>query len=67
MELKGFYNDATHILRPQNTESGEPELKNIGEKPQDKNELICQNTIIHARWNQISDMSQGFGPLFQDS
>ena len=56
-----------HILRSQITESGEPELKNIGGKSKDKNDLILYNTIIHARWNQIADMIQCFGPLFQDS
>ena len=66
MEINGFYNYAAHIIRPQNTESGEPELNNVGEKSQDKNDLILHNTIIYARWNQIADMIQGFGPLFQD-
>ena len=52
-----------HILRPQNTESSEPELKNIGVKPQDKNELIIHKTIINARLNQITGIIQGFVPL----
>ena len=38
--LNGFYNYATHIPKPQNTESGELELKNFGEKSQDNNKLI---------------------------
>ena len=67
MELKGFYNYAVHILRPQNTEIGEPELNNFGDKSQDKNELILHNTIINTRWNQIDDMIQGFVSLFQYS
>ena len=67
MELNIVLKHAVHILRPQNTESGEPELNNVGEKYQDKNELICHNTIINARWNQINDMIQGFFTLFQDS
>ena len=37
-----------HVLRSQNTESGEPELKNIGEKYKDNHELILHNTIIFA-------------------
>ena len=57
MELNWFYKYALHILIPQNTESGEPELKNVGEKFQDNNE----------RWNQINDMIQGLVPLFQHS
>ena len=64
MEINGFYNYAAHILRSENTESGKPELKNIGEKPQYKNKLILHNTIINAGWKQITDMVQGFVPLF---
>ena len=67
MEIKLFYKYAVYILRPQNTESGEPELKNVGEKYQYKNDLILHNTIINARWNQITDTIQGFVPLFQNS
>ena len=67
MDLNGLYNYAAHILRPQNTKSGEPELKNVREKSQDKNELILYNSIINARWNQISDMIQGFVHLFHNN
>ena len=67
MDLNRFYNYAAYILRPQNTESGEPELNNIGEIPRDNNDLIIHNTIINERWNPITDMMQGFVPLFQDS
>ena len=67
MDLNGLYNYSVHILRPQNTEIGEPELKNVGEKSQDNNGLIIHKTILYAGWNQISDMIQGFGPLFQYS
>ena len=35
-----------------NTEIGKPELNNIWEKPQDKNETIIHITIINARLNQ---------------
>ena len=42
MELNGFHKYAAHILRLQNTESGEPELKNVGEKSQDKNAITTQ-------------------------
>ena len=45
---KSRNNYPVHILRSQNTESGEPELNNIGEKYQDKNELILSNTIIYT-------------------
>ena len=65
MKLNRFYNYSAHILRPQNTKSGEPELNNIGEKPQDKKELILRNIIINARGNQISDIMQGFFPSYR--
>ena len=34
---------------PQSNESGEPESKNVGEIPQDNNDLVLHNTIINAR------------------
>ena len=67
MELNVFYNYTVQILRPQSTESGEPELNNVGDKYQDKNDLTIYNTTINARWNKITDMIQGFVPLFHDS
>ena len=66
MELNIFYNYAVHIIRPKNTESDEPELKNIRDKSQDKNELILHNNIMNSILNPINDMMQGFVPLFQD-
>ena len=39
-------------------ESGEPELKNIGEKYKDKNELVLHNTIIYTKKLNISAMIQ---------
>ena len=33
VDPNGFYNYAAHILRPQNTERGEPELKILGRNP----------------------------------
>ena len=47
MDLNGFYNHAEHIISPQNTESGEPDLNNVGEKFQDKIELTIHDTIIN--------------------
>ena len=67
MELHGFYNYDVHTLRPRSTEIGGPELNNVGEKPQDKNDIILHNTIINERLNQTADMIQGFIPLFWDS
>ena len=37
-----------NILGPQNTESEEKELNNLGEKLQDNNELIIHNTIMNV-------------------
>ena len=56
MDLNVFYSYDVHILIPQNTESGEPELNNVGDKSQDKNELILHNNIINSIWNQITGM-----------
>ena len=63
MDLDVFYNHIVHFLRPKNTESDEPELNNIGEKSQGKNELILYNTIINAGLNQIDDMMERFVPI----
>ena len=49
-----------HVLRPKNTESGEQEVKNIGDKSQDNNELILQNVFRNERVNQNIDMIQEF-------
>ena len=49
MDIKTFYNYAVHILRPKNTEIGETELNNAGDKSQDKNELVINNTIISKK------------------
>ena len=46
--------------KTQNNKSGEPELKKVGDKPLDKNELILHNTIINERQNKIADTRQGF-------
>ena len=67
VDINVFHNYAAHSLRLQNTRNGEPELKNIWEKSQDKNDLIFHNTIIYEIWNQISDIIHWFGPFFQDS
>ena len=60
MDLNGFYNYAVHILRPQNTKSGEPGLNNAGEKAKDKNDIILHNNFINARWNQITDLTPSY-------
>ena len=64
MDLIIFYNYYVHILRPKNTESGEPELKNVGEKYQDRKKIILHKNIINTGQKQINDMIQGFEPIF---
>ena len=49
---------SVNFLRPQNTESVEPEINKIGEKFQYKNKFIIHNDIINAGGNQITDMIQ---------
>ena len=51
---------------PNTTKIVEPELDNVGEKPQDNNELIIHNTVINSIWNQIADTMQGFVPILQE-
>ena len=57
---------AIHVLRPQNTESGKPEINKIGDKLQYINELIIHNDIRNARGNQITDIIQEPHPLLWD-
>ena len=47
--IKQFDNHAVHVLIPRNNKSGKPYLKKIGDKFQDKNELILRNALIYAR------------------
>ena len=49
MDPNGFDNYALHTLRLQSTKSGEPELNKSGEKFQDNNEFIIQNTGSDVR------------------
>ena len=49
MEFNAFENYAGHALRPQNDESGETDIKNIGEKFQDNNESILHENIRNLR------------------
>ena len=48
-DLNGFDNYCVNTLGPQTTESGEPEINNIGEKTQYKNESIIHTNISNAR------------------
>ena len=67
MELNGFYNYVVHILIMQNIGIGESELKNVGEKYQNKKELILHNNIISVRLNQNTYIIQGSDPFFRVS
>ena len=49
MDLNWLYNYAVHIIGTENTEIGEPELKIVGGKYKDKNELIFHDNIIDSR------------------
>ena len=49
VDLNGFDNYDINSSRPQNTESGKPEIKNIGEILQDENNSIICNNISNAR------------------
>ena len=60
MELNVFDNFSVHYLRPQSTESDEPEINKISEEFQDNNESIIRNDTRNSRWNQITDMIQEF-------
>ena len=45
-----------NVLGLKNTESGEPQLKDIGKKDQDKNEFIFHNNLSDSIWNKITDI-----------
>ena len=58
MNLDRYDNYDLQILGPQHTESGEPEIKKIGDKFQDNNEFVLHNDLKSSRVNQITDMIQ---------
>ena len=62
VDLNGFYNYAVHTLRPRNTESGETEIKKIGDKSQDNNDIILHKNIISSRKIQITDIIKEVEP-----
>ena len=49
MEINLFDNYNVQVLRPKNTESGEPEINNIGWNFQESNDFIIHNNIINVR------------------
>ena len=55
-------NYVIHILKRQNIESGELEIKKIGDKFQSNDDFILHNYIRNARGNQITDTIQEFEP-----
>ena len=62
VEINGFDIYTVYSLRPQNTESCNPEINNTGGKFQDKNNSILCNDISNSIWNQIIDRIQWFDP-----
>ena len=46
LNINGFYNYYGNVLVPQNTESGKPELNNVGDKSQYNNALITQVGMV---------------------
>ena len=56
MEFIGFDNYSVHLLIPQNNESDKTELKKIGDKSQDNNEIIFHNDFRNIRLNKIIDL-----------
>ena len=63
VELNVFDNYAVHILITRNTESGDPDVKKIGEKSQNKNGFIIHNAISNERRNKIIGMIEEIEPL----
>ena len=55
VEVNRFDKYAMCVLRPNNTDSSEPELENIGENFHGNNDSIIHNDLSDARWNQILD------------
>ena len=49
MDVNIFDNYAVHVLIPQNTVSGELELKKIGMKFKDKIQFALHNNLINAK------------------
>ena len=62
MDINEFENYAVHVLRPQNTESGELELKEIGGKCKDKIKFVLNNYLINAELNQITSTIKEYAP-----
>ena len=55
VEFNGFGKYSMPILRPPNIETSEPEIKNISDKYQDKDNFILKNIISDVKWNLIPD------------
>ena len=51
------------ILGPKNNEFGDTELNNTGKNCQEKNDLIIQNDLSDAYWNQIIDIIEEIEPI----
>ena len=62
MDINQFGNYAMHVPRPQNTESGELELKKIGGKWKYKIKFILHHYLKKTKWNQITNKIKGSDP-----
>ena len=58
VDFNVFENYSVCILRPLNIETGDPELKIIAEKNQDKDKFILKNSLINSKLNQTIDMME---------
>ena len=62
MDHNEFENYAVHVLRPQNTESGELELKEIGGKCKDNIQFVLHHYLKNSELNQITNTIKEFDP-----
>ena len=56
MDLNWFDNYTVDVLRPQNSKSGEPDLKKSVDKFQENNAFINNSSHSDLGWNQTLDM-----------
>ena len=60
MYLNQFDNYAVQVLRPQNTKSGELEIKKIGGKYKYNIQFVLHYYLRNVKLNQITNMINGF-------
>ena len=62
MDFNVFYNYVMQAVIALNIETGEPELKIISYKYQDKDRFDLNNSLSDLKWNQIPNMIKGTEP-----